>query len=71
MLFAHVSFKTEWACMHGVNATVIFFCILGYAMDPHVIKTENRVSQAKLTETINKMCNEARRGISKLLANNQ
>ena len=40
-------------------------------MDPQVIKTENRVSQAKLTETINKMCNEARHGISKLLANNQ
>lgn len=56
--------------MHGVNATATFFCILGYAMDPQVIKTENRVSQAKLTEMINKMCNEARRGISKLLANN-
>lgn len=35
-------------------------------MDPQTIKAENRVNQARLTETINKMCNEARRGISKL-----
>ena len=35
-------------------------------MDPQTIKAENRVDQARLTETINKMCNEVRRGISKL-----
>ena len=35
-------------------------------MNPQVIKPENRVSQGRLAETINKMCNEARRGISKL-----
>ena len=40
-------------------------------MDPHIIKPENRESQGKLTETMNKMCNEARRGISKLLPNIQ
>ena len=39
-------------------------------MDPQIIRSENRVSQAKLTETINKMCNEARRGVSKLVASN-
>ncbi len=47
------------------------YYITGYAMDPQIIKSENRVSQAKLTETINKLCNEARRGISKLQAADQ
>jgi hypothetical protein len=42
---------------------------IGYAMDPEVIKKEERVSQAKLSETMNKLCNEARRGISKLNKN--
>ena len=29
-----------------------FFHFLGYAMDPQIIKEENRVNQACLTETI-------------------
>ena len=43
------------------------FHFIGYAMDPHIIKPENRVNQSRLTGTMNKMCNEAWHGISKFI----
>ena len=36
----------------NVTTFVHFFHFLAYAMDPQIVKDENRVNQASLTETI-------------------
>lgn len=44
----------------------MFLHFSGYCTDPAVVKSGKIETTAKIADTINKVCNEARRGISKL-----